>query len=92
MDLADRKPHELATIVGYFLDRSAEGVALAEEALNQLQLRAEGNADLPIRDDNTILHTLPRAKEGRYTIPKVSKPYNQEDYDTVAEDTEGETE
>jgi len=79
MSLEDKKPKELETIVSYFLDRSAEGVRLAEEALAQLRNLAEGGPieELPVRDDNTILHALPRAREG-FTIPKVSKPYDQE--------------
>ena len=89
MSLETKKPKELVTIVTYFMDDSKEGVKLGYDALALLLQLAEGeDAEvLPIRDDGTVLRTLPRAREGGYSIPKVTKPF---DYETdVAEDTEG---
>jgi len=80
MDLEDKKPKELATIIAYFMDDKNPSVHLGYNALARLLDLAEGESAevLPIREDGTVLHELPRAREGGFTIPKVSRPFDHE--------------
>ncbi len=80
MSLDNKKPKELVTIVTYFMDDTKEGVHLGYDALARLLELAEGeDAEvLPIRNDGTVLRELPRAREGGFTIPKVSRPFDHE--------------
>lgn len=92
MSLEDKKPKELVTIVTYFMDDSKDGVHLGYDALARLLELAdsEGAEVLPIRPDGTVLVELPRAREGGFKIPKVSRPFDQE-RDMIDED-QGDTE
>ena len=74
----NKKPKELVTIVTYFMDDTKEGVHLGYDALARLLELAEGeDTELPIREDGTVLRELPRAREGSFTIPKVSRPFDR---------------
>ena len=91
MSLEDKTPKELATMVSYFMDAFKDGINLGYEALDRLLEIAEGQSadELPIREDNTVLHALPRPREG-FKISKVSRPFDRE-RDMPEEDT-GDTE
>lgn len=78
MSLENKKPKELVTIVTYFMDDSKEGIHLGYDALARLLELAEDAEVLPLREDGTVLVELPRAREGGYRIPKVTRPFDHE--------------